>query len=47
MPFDPKPDDRKHRFFVSILAGATWRDRVIACLGALVGISASLISSAT
>lgn len=29
---------KKPGFFLPILAGATWRDRVIACLGALVGI---------
>lgn len=38
MPAPPKSDIRKRRFFVPILAGATWRDRVIACLGALIGI---------
>jgi CBS domain-containing membrane protein len=34
MPTAPQ----KPGFFLPILAGATWRDRVIACLGALVGI---------
>lgn len=35
MPTAPQ----KPGFFLPILAGATWRDRVIACVGALVGIS--------
>lgn len=34
---------RKPRFFVPILAGATWRDRAIACFGALVGISVTYL----
>ncbi|WP_374383948.1 HPP family protein [Dongia sp.] len=37
-PPPPDPTGRKPRFFLPILAGATWRDRAIACLGALVGI---------
>jgi len=32
------PVPKKQSFFLPILAGATWRDRVIACCGALVGI---------
>lgn len=45
MPPVPEPNARestapeKRRFFVPILAGATWRDRAIACIGALIGIS--------
>lgn len=36
-----EPPLKAHRFFVPILAGATWRDRWIACLGALIGIAAT------
>ena len=43
MPATPKSDIRKRRFFVPILAGATWRDRVIACLGALIGICTTFL----
>lgn len=39
MPPAPEPAAPKPRFFVPILAGATWRDRLVACLGALLGIS--------
>lgn len=29
------------RFFAPILAGATWRDRLVACFGALIGVGAT------
>lgn len=35
------PSGPQHRFFLPILAGATWRDRWIACLGALISIAAT------
>lgn len=35
------PQRSRFRFFVPILAGATWRDRLVACLGALIGIGAT------
>lgn len=43
----PSADGRSRlRLFVPILAGATWRDRLVACLGALVCVGATgLISS--
>ncbi|CAH1658995.1 CBS domain-containing membrane protein [Hyphomicrobiales bacterium] len=31
----------RFRFFAPILAGATWRDRIVACLGALIGVGAT------
>lgn len=34
---------RRLRFFVPILAGATWGDRMIACLGALIAIAATAL----
>ncbi|MBI2254145.1 MAG: HPP family protein [Proteobacteria bacterium] len=37
------PAPQKPRFFLPILAGATWRDRAIACLGALAGICATYL----
>jgi CBS domain-containing membrane protein len=44
-PPKPKPDGR-FRMFVPILAGATLRERLIACVGALIGIGLTgLISS--
>jgi CBS domain-containing membrane protein len=39
MPPTPQTPARKPRLFAPILAGATWRDRAIACLGALIGVS--------
>jgi CBS domain-containing membrane protein len=38
-PPDPRPRHFGHRFFVPILAGATLRDRALACFGAVVGIA--------
>ena len=39
----PSPASRRSRFrfFVPILAGATWRDRLVACVGALVCVGAT------
>lgn len=34
----PRP---RSRLFVPILAGATWRDRLVACVGALIGVGAT------
>lgn len=38
-PSDPRPRSFGHRLFVPILAGATLRERALACLGAFVGIA--------
>lgn len=43
-PIPPAKDDKAvpaRRFFLPILAGATWRDRWIACVGAFVSIAAT------
>ena len=44
-PASPEPTGRKQRFFLPILAGATFRDRAIACVGALVGICITYLLS--
>ncbi len=36
---DPQATTPKYRLFLPILAGATWRDRCIACAGALLGVA--------
>lgn len=45
MPFpvpEPQAGPRwRSRLFVPTLAGATWRDRLVACLGALIGVGAT------
>lgn len=47
MPMPPAPDAKDNssrsafRFFVPILAGATWQDRALACFGALLGVAAT------
>jgi len=39
---DPQATKRsRFRLFAPILAGATWRDRLVACLGALIGVGAT------
>ena len=37
----PSPERSRFRFFAPILAGATWRDRLVACAGALVCVGAT------
>jgi CBS domain-containing membrane protein len=42
-PASPDASQRRFRLFAPILAGATLRDRLIACTGALIGIAVTWI----
>ena len=37
----PSPERSRFRLFVPLLAGATWRDRLVSCVGALVCVGAT------